>query len=162
MAPPTEELLTKAIYPSLCTSSHAEAQNNTSLFLSALFYSLTHSGRQHKQRRQMKGKRWQLRLAQRPSRLTWETCCVQGKREKNHQTAEEKAEIFKLSAHPHSISCCFPLNCLLISLSCELPVPQLCLVLLSLITQGPRLMVTMFICLVEVFYTLNICIHRMF
>lgn len=39
MAPPTEELLTKAIYPSLCTSSHAEAQNNTSLFLSALFYS---------------------------------------------------------------------------------------------------------------------------
>lgn len=64
MAPPTEELLTKAIYPSLCTSPHAAAQNNKSLFLSALFYSLTHSGRQHMQRKQIKGKRWQLRLAE--------------------------------------------------------------------------------------------------
>lgn len=87
---------------------------------------------------EIKGKRWQLRLAQRPSRLTWETCCVQGKREKTHQTTEEKAEIFKLSARPPSTSCCVPLNYLLISLSCELPVPQLCLVLHSLITHGPR------------------------
>lgn len=57
---------------------------------------------------------------------------------KTHQTTEEKAEILKLSARPPSTSCCFPLNYLLISLSCELPVPQLCLVLLSLITNGPR------------------------
>lgn len=57
---------------------------------------------------------------------------------KNHQTAEEKAEIFKLSARPPSTSCCFPLNYLLISLSCELTVPQLCMVLLSLTLITPR------------------------
>lgn len=82
---------------------------------------------------------------------------------KNHQTAEEKAEISKLSAHPSSSSCCSPLNYLLISLSCELPVPQLCLVLLFLITPRTkglaRLRVTIFIWLVEVFYTLNIVLN---
>lgn len=82
----------------------------------------------------------------------------------NHQTAEEKAEIFKLSASPPSTSCCFPLNYLLISLSSELTVPQLCLVLLSFsnFLRSGQTMVTMFIWLVEVFSTLTISIHRMF
>lgn len=57
---------------------------------------------------------------------------------KNHQTAEEKAEILELSARPPATSCCFPLNYLSISLSPELPVPQLCLVLLCLSVTTPR------------------------
>lgn len=60
-------------------------------------------------------------------------------RKKTHQTTEERAEIVKLSARPPSTSCCFPSNYRLISLSCELPVPQLSLVSLSLITHGPSL-----------------------